>query len=362
MLDRRPRRGLFTLVLLALLTVAASGCAGTYGAVPVTPAQHDADAALTGALETLGTRPGDADLLLITNAGYGQAAGVGSEPFVDIAMRATGCTPGTQSLLTIVTSPNEQLWFALCRPQAGKAVFLRLHDNGFARQTVDISPERILTPEGWTEAAKGEMGNRTFSVVSIALSRAAGATWPMLKAAELHDHFCPGLNAGFIVLEYLKRELPLAPGESYTFVGAPPFCAMDAFQILGGRTLGKRGVLGLLNTPEAGAALARDGVDPALIVLRVNAARDVCDGVVLGFDWSRAYAASGLGKDDLNPPGGYANPMFFISRATMSYQLAQVPLEDKLAYLVELRSFTGPASLAKRIAGGGADPYGVLPQ
>jgi formylmethanofuran dehydrogenase subunit E-like metal-binding protein len=352
------RRRLLAFALLAILLPA---CAGSFGAKPATPVQHDAEAALGQALAELDAKPGDAGLLLITNAGYGQAQGHGSEAYLDIAMRATGCTPGTQSLLAIVTPAREPLWFALCRPEARKVVFLKLQDHGFARQVVDITPERILTPDGWAEAAKGPLGKRTFSVVSIALSRAAGASWPMLKAAQLHDHFCPGLNAGFIVLEHLQRKLPLGQGDQYVFVGAPPFCAMDAFQILEGRTVGKKGALGLMDVPGAGSSFAENGVQPDLIVLRVNKKQDVCDGVVLGLDWSDVYAAAGVSEAEFSPPGGPSNPLFFVSRARMSYTLAQLPMQDKLGYLQQLHRFSGPASLARRVTQGGADPYRTLP-
>jgi formylmethanofuran dehydrogenase subunit E-like metal-binding protein len=349
------------LSILVLLAFAAAGCAAKFGAQPTTPTMRKAQKALDEAMAALDVDAQTPGVLLITNAGYGAADGRSSEAYFDLAMQTVGRTPGTRSLLAVVTPANEPLWFALYRAATGKVAFLVLTDGGFTQQIADLSPSVILTPDGWADAANGPLKQRLFSVASISLSWAAGASWPMLKAAELHDHFCPGLNAGFIVLELLKEELPLADGDSYTFVGAPPFCAMDAFQILEGKTLGKKGSLGLANQLGAGAGFAVGGVQPSLIVLRTNRKKNACDALVLGIDWSKIQTASNVGPDDMNPPGGHANPLFYVSRAKMSWVLAQMTMQDKLDCIVVLKRASGTMELATAVASGAADPYRALP-
>ena len=50
--------------------------------------------------------------------------------------------------------------------------------------------------------------------------------------------------------------------------------------------------------------------------------------------------------------------MFWVARVKMSRELARLPLDKLLAYIVELKSFAGKAKLADKVAGG--DPYAVV--
>jgi hypothetical protein len=50
--------------------------------------------------------------------------------------------------------------------------------------------------------------------------------------------------------------------------------------------------------------------------------------------------------------------MFWIARAKMSRELARLPRESLLGYLVELKKFAGNARLAEEVASG--DPYEVV--
>ncbi|MEF2232109.1 MAG: FmdE family protein [Pseudodesulfovibrio sp.] len=321
-----------------------------------TPSMRAAQTALADAMKTLDVSPDTPGFMVLTNAGYGQAARASTEQFLDVAMQTTGRTPGTRTLLLVNTPGSEPLWFALFRADDGRAVFIKLGKDGFASQQLQLAPEQIFKPEVWAATAKGLIGGRLFSVASIALSWTAGAPWPMLKGAELHDHFCPGLNAGFIAKAFLEKHLPLGPGDAYVFVGAPPICAMDALQSAFGATMGKNGAFAM-RVPRAAKAHAVDGVAPTLIAMRVNQEKDACDGVFIGFDWAKSEAFTGVSEAERTPPGGKKNPLFFISRVRMSWKLAQMPMEDKLACIKDLGRFSGPASLAWKVADGGADPY-----
>ncbi len=353
----------FQLVAMALaltFAMASISTAAQYGA-PETPAMKMTAKALEDAMGKLGVTPDTPGFMVLTNAGYGQADGKTTEAYLDLLTRRTGRTPGARTLLAVNTPCYEPLWFALFRPKTHELIFLKRVGDGFEQQEINIAPERIFTPEAWAKAAKGLINGRMFSVTTIALSWAEGAGWTMLKASELHDHFCPGLNAGFIAKAFIDKNLPLGPGDYYVFVGAPPICAMDALQSAYGRTAGKRGVFTMM-VPEAAKKRAKDGVAPTIIAMRINDKKDVCDGVVIGFDWNATNAVTGVDAADLAPPGGKANPLFFISRAKMSWKLAQTPMDKKSACIKDLGRFSGPASLAKKVESAGADPYAALPK
>ena len=63
----------------------------------------------------------------------------------------------------------------------------------------------------------------------------------------------------------------------------------------------------------------------------------------------------GVGKNEHAPPKGSLDRLFYISRVKMSRRIAAMPLEKKLGYIVEVRKFSGDASLGRKIPAG--NPY-----
>jgi formylmethanofuran dehydrogenase subunit E-like metal-binding protein len=307
------------------------------------------------ALSEIGLPKGNENLLVLTNAGHGQIGPQTRELFLDIAQETTGCSPGTRSLLAVHKSINDPLWCSIFRKDTGKLVFMKWVGQGFAQQVLDASPERILTPEGWKTAAAGLIGQNIFSVISISLTWAVSPPWPLLLAATFHDHFCPGLNSGYIVGEYCRDKMPLKPGEQYIFVTAPGKCAADALQVIFNTTAGKSSGYAMYMPPVLSAEYEKEKVRPMTVAMRVNRKADVCEGIVFGFDWNKAYEDTHVKAEEMAPQGGPGNPIFWIARVKMSRELARLPREQLLGYIVELKRFSGKARLADEIAGG--DPY-----
>jgi formylmethanofuran dehydrogenase subunit E-like metal-binding protein len=314
-------------------------------------------AALKGAMSEIGLSRANSNLLVLTNAGYGTIDNQTTEAFLDMASGETGCSMGTRSLLAIHTGIQEPLWCALFRKDTGKLVFFKWTGKGFGQQIIDASPDRILTPDGWKKASSGIIGNKMFGVVSLSLTWAENPPWPLLLAATFHDHFCPGLNAGYMVGQYLMKRLPLGKSEKYVFVTAPGICPADALQMMFNATAGKASGYTMAISNESQKKYAKGGIPPWIVAMRVNMKSDTCEGRVLGFDWSKAYGITGVKAEEMAPPGGRNNPMFWVARAKMSRVLAQLPLNELLGYIVELHQFSGKASLADKVAGG--DPYAV---
>ncbi len=350
------RYAVLTLLLVATFTTATASLAEAGEA-----STAKAAGAFESAMKKLGVTPDQAGFMVLTNAGYGQVGGETTEAYLDLLAATTGRTPGTKTLLAVNTPCYEPLWFSFFRADTKDVVFLKSGPEGFGQQTFNLAPENIFQPDAWTAAAKGLVGKRMFSVASISISWAEGADWTMLKAAELHDHFCPGLNAGFIIKAKLDKDLPLGAGDRYVFVGAPPICAMDVLQSVYACTMGKKGAFSMM-VPKAAQGAAKDGVAPILIAMRVNAKKDVCEGMVLGLDWSKLGSATGVSQKDLSPKGGSSNPLFYITRTKMSWKLVQMDMKDKMVCIMDQGRFSGPASLMGKVVNAGADPYSVLPK
>ena len=341
----------FSFTILTLMTPAVLVAGG--------PAWLDSGrAALHEAMSEIGMAGAKGNLLVLTNAGYGMIGEESTEAFLDVAMQETGCSMGTRSLLPLHTGVQEPLWYTLFRKDSGRLVFLKWTGKGFEQQIIDASPERILTPEGWKEASSGPIGQKIFSVVSMCLTWAVKPPWTLLQAAAFHDHFCPGVNSGYIAGQYLMERLPLGSGDQYVFITVPGRCPADALQVMFNATAGKGSGYTMAISGESMVKYTIDGVQPSIIAMRVNRKADTCEGRVLGFDWNRAYEDTGVKAEEIMPKGGPNNPMFWIARAKMSREMVKLSKEKLLAYIVELKSFSGKADLANSVAGG--DPYGLV--
>jgi formylmethanofuran dehydrogenase subunit E-like metal-binding protein len=346
---RRPVGLLFLFSVVVLFALSSDGAA------QVSQELGNAQEALSNAMTEIGLSKGNPNLLLLTNAGYGQIGYQTTEGFLDVAQGVTGCSVGRRSLLAVHSSVQEPLWCALYRKDRGKMVFFKWTGKTFDRQTIDASLERILTPEGWKQASSGLIGQKLFSVVSISVTWAVDPPWTLLLSATFHDHFCPGVNSGYIAGQYLLEKLPPGPGDQYVFVTAPGLCPADALQVMFNATAGKSSGYTMAMSGESLAKYAKGGVQPSIVAMRVNKKSDNCEGKVLGFDWNKAYADTGVKADEISPQGGQANPMFWVARAKMSRELASLPKEKLIGYIVELKQFSGKAGLAAKVAGG--DPY-----
>jgi formylmethanofuran dehydrogenase subunit E-like metal-binding protein len=230
--------------------------------------------------------------------------------------------------------------------------------KAFEQQTIDASPAKILTPEGWKEASSGLIGQRMFSAVGISLTWSVAPPWTLLMAATFHDHFCLGVNSGYIAGQYLMEKMPLRPGDRYIFVIAPGKCAADALQVMFNTTAGKSSGYAMAISNESIKKYAQGGVQPSIVAMRVNQKSNTCDGMALGFDWNKAYVDIGVSAQEMAPKGGPGNPIFWIARVKMSVELAHMPKEKLLGYITELKGFSGKADLADKVAGG--DPYAVV--
>jgi len=364
-------------VMIALVTVtmmifffncSVMGCGfEEYRKVEYSKEMVSAMKAVFNARKELGLEKGDERLLALTNAGYGSINGGSTEPFLDIISNVTACTMGTKSLLMVHTPEMDPLWCALYRKDNGNVVFMKWTGKEFEQKNYNIASEKILKPSAWKEQSDDFIGKYFFPIVSICHSWAAGISWPMLKSAEFHGHICPGLNVGSIAYEYLKKHHPLRGGEQYVFICSPTNCPADALQVLCDSTAGKALVFSMAMKKDDVAKYSGDlwfkgcPIPPLVtIAMRVNKESNSCEGVVLAIDWEKLFQDAGLSAESFSPKGGKSNPMYFISRTKLSLQLASMPMNKKMAYIKELKSFFGQASMVQTLSQNGSDPYAMI--
>jgi formylmethanofuran dehydrogenase subunit E-like metal-binding protein len=224
---------------------------------------------------------------------------------VDGVIASTGCTIGNGNLLLIHRSKEQPLWFAFFNNATGEFLYLEVDNSVFALSIDEfealsddevfttivkenISAEEIFNNQDeWNAKKNAKVFNgNEFSLITIANVWAADAPYEFLKAVEFHNHVCPGLSSGYIIVRYLDENLPLqSSSDKYEIIGCPIWCKDDAIQVIFDKTVGKRYVATLL-TDEDKAQLPR----VAGIYIRWNGTANTGDGLVLKSDSTQAKA------------------------------------------------------------------------
>jgi formylmethanofuran dehydrogenase subunit E-like metal-binding protein len=198
-------------------------------------------------------------------------------------MEITGCTPGKENLVNILSPPWKPLWFGFFNKNTGEAVYMAVNADasGFDVQEKDkIDAETVLAKvDTWDPGVFGHM-------LRIANVWAHENTpYVLMKAAQLHDHICPGLISGFMLAKYVEKELPIEDpaNQSYKVIACPNSCKDDYFQIAWDCTPGKSGLfVKKLTTAEASGLKEKYGGSVSGIFIRWDASSNTGDGLVLG--------------------------------------------------------------------------------
>ena len=243
------------------------------------------DPPLIRAMDTLNAVKGDPGLLVLTNAPFVHTHGRSSLPFLARIQKLTGATVGQGNLLFFQRPQDHPLRVMLFNRSDRKAVVVSADKAAWAEDVLDLSVDAISTPAFWKSAKdKFTAGGDLFSLVTIANAWSAGVPYDFLKAAELHNHICPGLTSGYLMAHFILAHYPLAPGQRYTIVSSPVWCKEDAFQVVMDLTAGKHGLVvkPLSETQKEKITVA----DPAGFLLIWDRKAKTGKGVALSFDFA----------------------------------------------------------------------------
>jgi formylmethanofuran dehydrogenase subunit E-like metal-binding protein len=264
--------------------------------------QLGADAA-NYAMAELGFEKGDVNVLALTNAGYPVIDGQTTDLCLDAVMEVSGCTPGKENLLNILSAPWKPLWIGFFNKNTGEAVYMKVNADasGFDVQEKDkIDAETVLANvDTWDPGVFSGM-------VRLANVWAHENTpYVVMKAAQLHDHICGGLLSGFLLAKYVEKELPIEDpaNQSYKVISCPNWCKDDYFQVAWDCTPGKSGLfVKKLTAAETSALKAKysttesDTSYPfvAGMFIRWDASSNSGDGLVLAFDIDKGFDMSNV--------------------------------------------------------------------
>jgi formylmethanofuran dehydrogenase subunit E-like metal-binding protein len=264
--------------------------------------QLGADAA-NYAMAELGFETGDADVLVLTNAGYPVIDGQTTDMCLDALVEITGCSRGKENLVNTQSPPWNPLWFGFFNKNTGEAVYMTANADasGFDVQVKDkIDAETVFANvETWDPGVFGHM-------LPIANVWAHENTpYIFMKAVQLHDHICPGISSGFLLARYVEKELPIEDpaNQSYKVISCPNWCKDDYFQVAWDCTPGKSGLfVKKLTAAETSALKAKysttesDTSYPfvAGMFIRWDASSNSGDGLVLAFDIDKGFDMSNV--------------------------------------------------------------------
>lgn len=316
----RKTKIILTIMLLLFIIPGAvwageiTGDIENYIGTEKTTAQHLLGGkAATLAMEKLHFAKGDANVLAMTNAGCAIISGQTTEKCIDGLAAVSGCTIGNSNLLLVQRAKNLPLWFAFYNKGTGEMLYLEANNaaavmnaaelnsltNEKAFKTMaleNIGLDKLLANDGaWETKAKNKVfGGNEFSLTGIAHVWAhPNCTYGFLRAAQFHNHVCPGVNSGYLIIKYLDKYLPLNAGQSYKIIACPSWCKDDAYQTILDTTVGKKGLYAKALTSEQISALPESAKNVAGLYIRWNEQSGTGDGLVLGFDFNKANELAG---------------------------------------------------------------------
>jgi formylmethanofuran dehydrogenase subunit E-like metal-binding protein len=283
------------------------------------------------AMRDLSFNKGDLNILALTDAGYiAQIGPYTTEEVLDGVIMTSGASRGKGNLINVHKPYNSPLWAAFFDKETKDCVYLEadsevlktyldrekidrdaalrdfkeLMDNEIftkiAKENIDA--DRLLdNPEPWQEKMMAKVfGGNEFSLFTIANLWAMGLPNDFLKVAELHDHICPGLTSGYLIAEYIKKNLPTpAPRYEYTVIAIPPWCKDDALIQIFETNVGHKRLFVKWLTKEQKAALPEEAKNVANIIIRWEQGAESGDGIVVAFDWDKAFNETGTSRKDL---------------------------------------------------------------
>lgn len=261
-------------------------CLGTASAAAL-------DTSVAKAMKDISASADDGNLLMMTNAPYVMVDGACALPHLDKAQALTGCTVGKGNLLFFQRPQNHPLRFMLFQKISGQAVIISKTKDAWQSETLDLSPAAISSPAFWEGAQKYAAGGDMFTLAAMANVWAKDGPYDFLKSAELHNHICPGLTAGYLMAHYILKHYPLKNGERYTVVACPVWCKDDAFQVIMDCTPGKKGLIAKNLSEKQIAQVAF--ANPAGIILIWDGVKKTGKGVALSFDFAPVNALSPKG-------------------------------------------------------------------
>ena len=338
------------LVMLFLIVSTSSAWAG------MDALQKQAVQALKQAMAKLNNPTDAGKMVCLTNAGYAMVQGEGTLTLCKIVRDVCGVSADTGNILRVHSDLDAPLYFALAHktgPDTLPLVFIS--QDGLAFKLSEVID--VYVKKGKSFEAFKSIGPRAFSVVSIANGWANDFPEDLLQAALYHDHLCGGVSTGFLTVGYIKKHLPLAENQHYTYIGVPAWCQDDYIATAMNLTPGKGGYLSMkFSWSDVWKTKDKEYSGLGGIVIRYDNKAQKGDATVLKFDWRRKDFATFVNDPELDL-NQRSNPLLhvFMSR----FFLADKDHPEKFVSALATKPINSRADL-DRLTAMGANPLEAM--
>ncbi len=253
-------------------------------------------------MQQRGVKPQKENLIALTNAGYAEVEGSSTMGFIDGITDSTGCRRGNSTLAEIHARYDSPLWCAVYDKVSGYCAYLQLKSNTFDIAAIEkINADHLYAnAEAFNKKFGGKVfGGNEFRIVTIANALANGAPAYALRSFEYHDHYCPGVTSGIMMVNYIKKNFPPIDGGNYFVQSVQAWCKEDALMTLLNATPGKGGYSALYSTEADRANWKDNAKDASTIIYREDKKADKWDGVVLSFKWADSSICKDYGEKSI---------------------------------------------------------------
>ncbi len=280
------------------------------------------------AWQIMGGKPSASNAIALTNAGYAMIDGYGTAACLDSLMDRTGATPGKMTLIDVHSSKDGQFWLFFYDRRSGAAVYLEPDHDVVASlltnltsnakrnhaKMISVADEALFSfvgsgkfkPSTMFAAVDGAgpqvdeyeanliqtgsaFNGNEFRIMGIVLAIVSNAPTDVMRSIQFHDHYCPGVTSGIMVVRYIEKNFP--DYASFVF-SVPPWCKDDAFMVMLNKTPGKSGYAVTYLTDEDEARLDAAYSTIAGVFFGKNS-DGVWEGKVVGFDFNRLSVTVG---------------------------------------------------------------------
>lgn len=259
--------------------------------------------AAKAAMDQLGVKEGDQNVLILTNAGYAIVDNQTTQAAVKGLTEESGNSIGDGNLFRVLRPYWKPVWFYFFDKATGEAVYMEAYNNAtkkspdelntmpvdkvfskISKANIDIGYLQNHTDEGNATFNKMAFNGNEFSLVSLSNVWARGGSFDFIQDACFHDHLCPGVTSGLFLAEYVEKKLPInnITAESYKEIACPNWCKDDLLQIRWDATPGKSGMFVMALTDAEKKAVP----NIAGIYIRWNSTTNSGDALALAFNFS----------------------------------------------------------------------------
>jgi|GEM_PF-3018187 formylmethanofuran dehydrogenase subunit E-like metal-binding protein len=173
---------------------------------------------------------------ILTNMGYSTGANVDADLFYDTARKHS---ISVKNIHYIHSSENRPLFFAFFESDS-KDLFYVDSTGKKVKENIGFG-KVVANSHEWDRKIRDKIfSGFEFSILTFTHMISSGAPYEIMKAGEFHNHICPGLWVGYLISQFIKREMK--PGEDLIVFAIPPFCKDDFFQVRFDATAGKRSI------------------------------------------------------------------------------------------------------------------------